>query len=176
LVVHDTNRLALSNTTIPKRVTIGLIQKRVSEHHFNLREQDLKVRSNTRAIAFPRQVAMYIVKQLTTASLPEIGRQTPSFSLSPRGTGNTSPAIRPRRRLLALSSLRGKPSRAGICALSGDRKASIHSGVGNIHNLNPLHESGMKGLESDCRRVGEFVDPGYQSPNTPEIVAAMCCE
>jgi len=57
-----------------KRVTIDLIQKRVSEH-FNLREQDLKVRSNTRAIAFPRQVAMYIVKQLTTASLPEIGRQ-----------------------------------------------------------------------------------------------------
>jgi len=43
--------------------------------HFNLRKQDLKVRSNTRAIAFPRQVAMYIVKQLTTASLPEIGRQ-----------------------------------------------------------------------------------------------------
>ena len=40
-----------------------------------MREQDLKVRSNTRAIAFPRQVAMYIVKQLTTASLPEIGRQ-----------------------------------------------------------------------------------------------------
>jgi chromosomal replication initiator protein len=57
-----------------QRVTIDLIQKRVSEH-FNLREQDLKVRSNTRAIAFPRQVAMYIVKQLTTASLPEIGRQ-----------------------------------------------------------------------------------------------------
>jgi chromosomal replication initiator protein len=57
-----------------KRVTIDLIQKRVSEH-FNLREADLKIRSNTRAIAFPRQVAMYIVKQLTTASLPEIGRQ-----------------------------------------------------------------------------------------------------
>jgi len=57
-----------------KRVTIDLIQKSVSEH-FNLREQDLKIRSNTRAIAFPRQVAMYIVKQLTTASLPEIGRQ-----------------------------------------------------------------------------------------------------
>ncbi len=53
-----------------KRVTIEVIQKRVSEH-FNLREQDLKVRSNT----LPRQVAMYIVKQLTTASLPEIGRQ-----------------------------------------------------------------------------------------------------
>jgi chromosomal replication initiator protein len=57
-----------------KRVAIDLIQKRVSEH-FNLREQDLKFRSNTCAIAFPRQVAMYIVKQLTTASLLEIGRQ-----------------------------------------------------------------------------------------------------
>jgi chromosomal replication initiator protein len=60
--------------TQEKRVTIDLIQKRVSEH-FNLDEQKLKLRSNTRAIAFPRQVAMYIVKQLTTASLPEIGRQ-----------------------------------------------------------------------------------------------------
>jgi len=42
-------------------------------------EQDLKVRSNTRAIAFPRQVAMYIVKQLTTAfasgDRPAIRRQ-----------------------------------------------------------------------------------------------------
>jgi chromosomal replication initiator protein len=60
--------------TQEKRVTIEVIQKRVSEH-YNLREQDLKIRSNTRAIAFPRQVAMYLVKQLTTASLPEIGRQ-----------------------------------------------------------------------------------------------------
>jgi chromosomal replication initiator protein len=60
--------------TQEKRVTIEVIQKRVCEH-YNLREQDLKVRSNTRAIAFPRQVAMYLVKQLTTASLPEIGRQ-----------------------------------------------------------------------------------------------------
>src|ERR1700726_128736 len=57
-----------------KRVTIDLIQKRVSEH-FNMREQDLKIRSNTKAIAFPRQIAMYLVKQLTQASLPEIGRQ-----------------------------------------------------------------------------------------------------
>ncbi len=60
--------------TQEKRVTIEVIQKRVSEH-YGLREQDLKIRSNTRAIAFPRQVAMYLVKQLTTASLPEIGRQ-----------------------------------------------------------------------------------------------------
>jgi chromosomal replication initiator protein len=35
----------------------------------------LKVRSNSQQIAFPRQVAMFVVKQLTSASLPEIGRQ-----------------------------------------------------------------------------------------------------
>jgi chromosomal replication initiator protein len=33
------------------------------------------MRSNSKAIAFPRQIAMYLVKQLTSASLPEIGRQ-----------------------------------------------------------------------------------------------------
>src|SRR6202167_1227901 len=57
-----------------KPVTIDLIQKRVSEH-FNLREQDLKVRSNTRAIAFPRQVALNIVNSSTLASRPRLGRQ-----------------------------------------------------------------------------------------------------
>jgi chromosomal replication initiator protein len=60
--------------TQEKRITIDLIQKKVGET-FGLREQDLKVRSNTKAIAFPRQIAMYLVKQLTSASLPEIGRQ-----------------------------------------------------------------------------------------------------
>jgi chromosomal replication initiator protein len=57
-----------------KKVTIEQIQKRVGEH-FGLRAQDLKVRSNSKVIAFPRQVAMFLVKQLTSASLPEIGRQ-----------------------------------------------------------------------------------------------------
>ncbi len=60
--------------TQEKKVTIELIQKRVGEQ-FGLREQDLKIRSNSKAIAFPRQIAMYLVKQLTSASLPEIGRQ-----------------------------------------------------------------------------------------------------
>lgn len=60
--------------TQEKKVTIDLIQKRVGEH-YGLRQQDLKMRSNSKAIAFPRQVAMYVVKQLTSASLPEIGRQ-----------------------------------------------------------------------------------------------------
>jgi chromosomal replication initiator protein len=60
--------------TQDKRVSIEQIQRRVGEH-FGKRGQDLKVRSNSREIAFPRQIAMYIVKQLTAASLPEIGRQ-----------------------------------------------------------------------------------------------------
>jgi len=57
-----------------KKVTIEQIQRRVSEH-FGMRIQDLKMRSNAKAISYPRQIAMYVVKQLTTASLPEIGRQ-----------------------------------------------------------------------------------------------------
>jgi chromosomal replication initiator protein len=60
--------------TAEKKVTIEQIQKRVGEH-FGLRAQDLKMKSNSKVIAFPRQVAMFLVKQLTSASLPEIGRQ-----------------------------------------------------------------------------------------------------
>jgi chromosomal replication initiator protein len=60
--------------TQEKKVTIEAIQKRVGEE-YGLRTQDLKMRSNSKAIAFPRQVAMFLVKQLTQASLPEIGRQ-----------------------------------------------------------------------------------------------------
>jgi chromosomal replication initiator protein len=72
----STAQQALRNiiATQEKKVTIELIQKRVGEQ-FGLRDQDLKVRSNSKAIAYPRQIAMYLVKQLTHASLPEIGRQ-----------------------------------------------------------------------------------------------------
>jgi chromosomal replication initiator protein len=56
-----------------KRVSIEAIQRRVAEE-FSLRPADLKLRSNAKAISFPRQVAMYLAKQLTGASLPEIGR------------------------------------------------------------------------------------------------------
>jgi chromosomal replication initiator protein len=72
----STAQQALRNiiATQEKKVTIELIQKRVGEQ-FGLRDQDLKIRSNAKAIAFPRQIAMYLVKQLTSASLPEIGKQ-----------------------------------------------------------------------------------------------------
>jgi chromosomal replication initiator protein len=41
---------------------------------FNLLPSQLKQKSNARQIAYPRQVAMYLAKELTQASLPEIGR------------------------------------------------------------------------------------------------------
>ena len=56
-----------------RRVTIDAIQKAVAEK-FGVRQAQLKEKSNTRAIVHPRQVAMFLVKELTSASLPEIGR------------------------------------------------------------------------------------------------------
>ncbi|HLZ66723.1 MAG TPA: chromosomal replication initiator protein DnaA [Aliidongia sp.] len=57
-----------------RRVTIEEIQKRVAEH-FNIRLADMHSARRARAIARPRQVAMYLCKQLTPRSLPEIGRK-----------------------------------------------------------------------------------------------------
>ena len=57
-----------------RRVTIEEIQKRVAEH-FNVRVADMHSARRARAVARPRQVAMYLSKQLTTRSLPEIGRK-----------------------------------------------------------------------------------------------------
>jgi chromosomal replication initiator protein len=56
-----------------KAVTIEMIQKFVSDY-YNLRLADLKSRNNSKSVAMPRQVAMYLCKSLTQASLPEIGR------------------------------------------------------------------------------------------------------
>jgi len=57
--------------------TIQSIQKLVSDHFYlrELRDPDLKVRSHRQVFAFPRQLAMYIARQTTGASLQEIGRQ-----------------------------------------------------------------------------------------------------
>jgi chromosomal replication initiator protein len=56
-----------------KAVTIDAIQKFVSEH-YQLKLTDLKSRNNSKSVAMPRQIAMYLCKSLTHASLPEIGR------------------------------------------------------------------------------------------------------
>ena len=57
-----------------RRVTIDEIQKLVSQH-FELRPLDLVSARRARAVARPRQIAMYLAKRLTTRSLPEIGRK-----------------------------------------------------------------------------------------------------
>ena len=59
--------------TEDKPITIEMIQKFVADH-YSLRITDLKARNNSTAVAFPRQIAMYLAKTLTRASLPEIGR------------------------------------------------------------------------------------------------------
>jgi len=57
-----------------RRVTVDDIQKAVAEH-FSLRQADLLSERRNRAIARPRQAAMWLAKQLTTRSLPDIGRR-----------------------------------------------------------------------------------------------------
>ncbi|MGH7249877.1 MAG: chromosomal replication initiator protein DnaA, partial [Minisyncoccia bacterium] len=56
------------------RISIETIQKAVAQY-YNLKLGDLKSKNNSRSIAVPRQVAMYLCKSLTKASLPEIGRE-----------------------------------------------------------------------------------------------------
>jgi chromosomal replication initiator protein len=55
-------------------VTVETIQKLVADH-FNLRVTELKSKTNSQQIAFPRQIAMYLCKKMTGCSLPEIGKR-----------------------------------------------------------------------------------------------------
>jgi len=57
-----------------RRATAAEIIKFVARH-YGLKVGEIKSRSNAKQIAFPRQVAMYLCKQLTDLSYPEIGRQ-----------------------------------------------------------------------------------------------------
>jgi chromosomal replication initiator protein len=57
-----------------KKMTIEEIQRRVAEH-FNIRLNDMSSPRRARAVSRPRQIAMYLAKQLTSRSLPEIGRK-----------------------------------------------------------------------------------------------------
>jgi chromosomal replication initiator protein len=67
-VLHDVLRAS------DRRVSIEEIQKRVAEH-YRIRTSDMHSARRARAVARPRQVAMYLSKQLTSRSLPEIGRK-----------------------------------------------------------------------------------------------------
>lgn len=57
-----------------KHVTIEEIQRHVAEH-YNIRIGDMHSTKRARVVARPRQIAMYLCKQLTSKSLPEIGRK-----------------------------------------------------------------------------------------------------
>jgi len=56
-----------------RRITMDSVLRAVAEK-FNLQPAQLKQKTNARQIAYPRQVAMYLIKELTQSSLPEIGR------------------------------------------------------------------------------------------------------
>jgi chromosomal replication initiator protein len=70
-LAQDVLRNVLQNEE--RAVTIEIIQKFVSDY-YQLKVIDLKSRNNSKSIAMPRQIAMYLCKNLTNASLPEIGR------------------------------------------------------------------------------------------------------
>jgi chromosomal replication initiator protein len=56
-----------------KTLNLESIQKYVADH-FRLKVSDLKARNNAKSVALPRQIAMYLSKSLTRASLPDIGK------------------------------------------------------------------------------------------------------
>ena len=57
-----------------KAITIEMIQKAIADH-FKMRVQELKSKNNSKSVALPRQICMYLCKKLTGASLPQIGRE-----------------------------------------------------------------------------------------------------
>ncbi|MBB5355565.1 MULTISPECIES: chromosomal replication initiator protein DnaA [Anoxybacillus] len=58
----------------PKVITIQDIQRVVGEH-FNVKLEDFKAKKRTKSVAFPRQIAMYLSRELTDCSLPKIGEE-----------------------------------------------------------------------------------------------------
>lgn len=58
----------------PKVITVQEIQRVVGEH-YNVKLEDFKAKKRTKSIAFPRQIAMYLSRELTDLSLPKIGEE-----------------------------------------------------------------------------------------------------
>lgn len=56
-----------------RRVNMDSVLRAVAEK-FQLQPSQLKQKTNARNISYPRQIAMYLIKELTPSSLPEIGR------------------------------------------------------------------------------------------------------
>jgi chromosomal replication initiator protein len=70
-LAQDVLRNVLQNDD--RAVTIESVQKAVAER-YSLKVTELKSKNNSKSVALPRQIAMYLCKNLTNASLPEIGR------------------------------------------------------------------------------------------------------
>jgi chromosomal replication initiator protein len=70
-LAQDVLRNVLQNDD--KAITIEIVQKAVADY-YQLKLADLKSRNNSKSVAMPRQIAMYLCKTLTNASLPEIGK------------------------------------------------------------------------------------------------------
>jgi len=70
-LAQDVLRNVLQNDE--RAVTIEIVQKAVADH-YSLKVAELKSKNNSKSVAMPRQIAMYLCKALTNASLPEIGK------------------------------------------------------------------------------------------------------
>jgi len=70
-LAQEVLRNVLSNDE--RAVTIEIVQKAVADH-YSLKLSELKSKNNSKSVAMPRQIAMYLCKALTNASLPEIGK------------------------------------------------------------------------------------------------------
>jgi len=70
-LAQDVLRNVLQNDD--RAVTIEIVQKSVADH-YSLKVTELKSKNNSKSVAMPRQIAMYLCKTLTNASLPEIGK------------------------------------------------------------------------------------------------------
>lgn len=55
-------------------VSIDLIQKKVAAY-YNIRQSDIVGKKRVKQIVFPRQIAMYLARELTESSLPKIGKE-----------------------------------------------------------------------------------------------------
>ncbi|NMA89800.1 MAG: chromosomal replication initiator protein DnaA [Amphibacillus sp.] len=58
----------------PKRITVSTIQELISKK-YNIKLEDFAAKKRTRSVAFPRQIAMYLSRELTDLSLPKIGEE-----------------------------------------------------------------------------------------------------
>ena len=70
----ETTRTALSALLPEERQVTAAEVIRFVAHHYGIRVADLKGRDNRRSVAFPRQVAMYLIRELLNSSYPEIAK------------------------------------------------------------------------------------------------------